>query len=53
MWLKFEVSNSNNKKYKIEGIWGTIVYIKVLESGYLPGRYYLILQKGYPEKKNT
>ena len=50
MKLEFEVSN--NKKYKIDGIYDSAVYAR--ESvGQLPGLYYLILQKDYSEEKNT
>ena len=41
--LKFKVSN--NEKYKINGIWDIIVYIKKLVIKYLLRFYYLILKK--------
>ena len=46
--LKFDAND--NKKYKIEAIKDSAVYIKKTEK-YLPGLYYLIFWKSYPEKK--
>ena len=37
---RFEASN--NKKYKVEIIWNSIVYIKELETSYLLELYYLV-----------
>ena len=42
----------NNKKYKVEAIRDSAVYAKET-NGYLPGLYYLVAWKGYPEEKNT
>ena len=40
--LDFEFKASDNKRYKVNGIWDSAVYIK--ESvGQLPGLYYLVL----------
>lgn len=50
--LEFEASN-DGKKYKLEGIWDSVVYTKKSKSGYLPGLYYLVLWKGYLKEKNT
>ena len=50
--LNFEFEASNNKEYKIEGIQESAVY--AMESArQLPGLYYLVLWKSYPEKENT
>ncbi len=49
--LEFE-NNSNGKKYKVEGIYDSTMFIRVLE-GHLPGIYYLIFWKGYLEENNT
>lgn len=49
---EFDVSNKN-KKYKVERIQDNIVYTKESENGHLPKLYYLVFQKGYPEKENT
>ena len=40
--LKLDTSNNNSKKYKLEAIWDSAVYIKKSESGYLLGFYYLL-----------
>ena len=51
--LDFEFEAGNNKKYEIDGIWDSTVYAKKSATGQLPGLYYLVLWKGYPEKENT
>lgn len=43
----------NSKKYKVEAIWDNTIYANKLESGYLPGLYYLIVWKSYPKEENT
>ena len=49
MQLEFEAGD--DKKYEVNGIWNNAVYAR--ESvGQLPGLYYLVLWKGYPEEKN-
>ena len=48
--LDFEFETSNNKNYKIDGIWNNTVNVKELATEKLSGLYYLILWKGYPEK---
>lgn len=48
-----EFKASNNKKYKIEGIWDNAVYAKEFAASHLLSFYYLISWKGYFEKKNT
>ena len=47
---KFEPSD--DKEYKIEAIWDSVVYAKEVD-GHFPGLYYLVIWKGYPEKENT
>ena len=49
--LKFEAGNS--EEYKVEIIWNSAVYASELESDQLPGLYYLVAWKSYPEKENT
>ena len=49
--MKF-YADDDGGKYKVEAIWESTVYIKESESGYLPGLYYLILWKRYPNEKN-
>ena len=50
MELEFEAGDS--KKYKVEAIWDNAIYANN-GKGYLPGLYYLVAWKKYPEKKNT
>ena len=42
----------NDKEYKVEVIQDSAVYAKKTD-GHLPGLYYLVVWKNYPEKKNT
>ena len=46
-------AGDNSKKYKVEVIWDSGVYAMESESGHLPGLYYLVAWKGYPEEENT
>ena len=46
---KLEANNS--KEYKVEIIWDSAVYTNEME-GYLPGLYYLVAWKRYPEEEN-
>ena len=40
---QIEFDNGNNSgEYKVEAIWDSVVYARELESGYLPGFYYLV-----------
>ena len=48
--LKFDASN--NKEYEVEAIKDSAVYAKEAE-GHLPGLYYLVSWKGYPEEEST
>ena len=50
--LEFK-AGGNNKKYKVEGIHNSVVYIRKLEAGHLLSFYYLVFWKGYPKDKNT
>lgn len=50
--MKLDVGINVSKKYEFEAILNNIVYAKIL-ANYLPGFYYLILQKGYIKEKNT
>ena len=47
---KFELGD--NKEYKVEAIQDSTVYVKKAD-GHLPGLYYLVLWKKYPEEENT
>ena len=40
-------------EYEVEAIWDSVVYAKESELGHLPGLYYLVSWKRYPEEKNT
>lgn len=40
MQLDFEVGD--DIEYKVEAIWDSTIDIKLLETGHLPGLYYLI-----------
>ena len=46
-------TGNNSKKYEIEAIWDSAVYTMESELGHLPGLYYLVAWKGYPEEENT
>ena len=46
-------TGDNSKEYKVEAIWDSAVYAMESELGHLPGLYYLVAWKGYPEEENT
>ena len=46
-------AGDNSGEYEVEAIWDSAVYAKESESGQLPGLYYLVSWKGYPEEENT
>ena len=48
-----ELEAGNSEKYEVKAIWDSAVYVSKLESGQLPGLYYLIAWKGYSEEENT
>ena len=50
--LEFE-DNGEGKEYEVEAICDSTVYVKELKSGQLPGLYYLIFWKDFPEEENT
>ena len=41
--LNFKIKADNNKKYKVENIYNSTVFIKKLIKGQLLGLYYLVL----------
>ena len=47
-----EFELDNDKKYKVEAIQDSAIYVKKAD-GHLPGLYYLVLWKRYPEEENT
>ena len=52
MQLDFEFESGNNEKYEVNSIWHNAVYAKKSTISQLPGFYYLVLCKSYPEEKN-
>ena len=50
MQLEFEAGD--NKKYEVNGIQDSVVYARK-SAGQLPGLYYLVSWKSYPEEENT
>ena len=45
-------AGNEGSEYKVEAICNSAVYTRE-SAGHLPGLYYLVSWKGYPEKKNT
>ena len=50
--MEFNAGDNDSGEYKVEAIRNSAVYANELESGHLPGFYYLVLCKGYSEEKN-
>ncbi len=51
--LEFE-NDGDGEEYEVEAIHDSAVYAKESDSGHhLPGLYYLVSWKGYPEEENT
>ena len=48
-----EELDGDKGKYEVEAIRDSAVYARESESGHLPGLYYLVSWKGYPEEENT
>ena len=48
-----ELDVGDKGKYKVEAIRDSAVYARESESSHLPGLYYLISWKEYPEEENT
>ena len=51
--MEFDAGNNKSREYKVEAIWDSAVYARESESGHLPGFYYLVSWKRYPEEENT
>ena len=51
--FEFEAGDNKDKEYEVNGIWDSAVYAKESATGQLPGLYYLVLWKSYPEEENT
>ena len=45
-------AGDENGEYEVEAIRDSEVYARESESGHLPGLYYLVSWKGYPEEEN-
>ena len=45
-------AGNESEEYKVKAIWDSKVYMKESELGHLPGLYYLVSWKRYPEEKN-
>lgn len=48
-----QLDEGKSKEYKVKAIWDSEVYAKESDSGYLPGFYYLVRWKSYPEEEKT
>ena len=48
-----EFDAGDNEEYEVEAIWDSAIYARKSESGHLPGLYYLVSWKKYPEEENT
>ena len=48
-----ELEAGDSEEYEVEAIWDSAVYASELELGQLPGLYYLVAWKRYPEEENT
>ena len=46
-------AGNKNGEYEVEAISDSKVYARESESGHLPGLYYLVSWKEYPEEENT
>ena len=51
--IEFDAGDDNSSEYKVEAIRDSAVYARESESGHLPGLYYLVSWKRYPEEENT
>ena len=49
---ELDAGNKDSKEYEVEAIQHSAVYANKLESGHLPGLYYLVAWKGYPKEEN-
>ena len=48
-----EFEAKDEKEYKVETIIGSAVYGQQANNNQMPGFYYFVLLKGYPEEENT
>ena len=45
-------AGNKSGEYEVEAIWNSTVYTRESELGHLPGFYYLVSWKRYPEEEN-
>ena len=45
-------TNDNEEEYKVEAMWDSAVYARESKSDQLPGLYYVVSLKRYPEEEN-
>ena len=50
---QLEFKAGDDEEYKVEEIRDSAVFAKESDAGHLPGLYYLVSWKGYPEEENT
>ena len=50
---ELDAGDNDSGEYEVEAIRDSAVYARESESGHLPGLYYLVSWKGYPEGENT
>ena len=50
---ELDAGEDDGGEYEVEAIRDSAVYARESESGHLPGLYYLVSWKGYPEEENT
>lgn len=49
---EFKASN-NKKKYKLESIYNSVIYIRNLEVSYMSSLCYFVFWENYPKDENT
>ena len=50
---ELDAGDDDSGEYEVEAIRDSEVYVRKSESGHLPGLYYLVSWKEYPEEENT
>ena len=50
---ELDIGDDNGGEYNVEAIWDSAIYARKSELDYLPGFFYLVSWKRYPEEKNT
>ena len=51
--MELDAGNDKGREYNVEALHDSVVYARKLESGYLPGLFYLVSWKGYLKEENT